>query len=236
MGYPFGPFYRLIMLTGQRRSEWSEARWSQVDYANRWLEIPIVTVARLAGDDEADKRHGKAQAAAAKQAEGAEITGFPRLIELLGLEKCAPKLRKWLGACETMPCRHKTVPPGAILVQGGDINRIIDQAEVALIAHGEPIYQRGGELVRAARLEVAQSDDGIQRRAGSTILLPVKAPWLVQAMATVRDLDEDGRERPHSRSIPPKNTPTASWAAPANGGFRSWLALPPRRPWTATAA
>ena len=40
LGYPFGPFYRLVILTGQRRSEWSEARWSQVDSANRWLEIP----------------------------------------------------------------------------------------------------------------------------------------------------------------------------------------------------
>lgn len=40
IGYPFGPYYRLILLTGQRRAEWSEARWSQIDQTNRWLEVP----------------------------------------------------------------------------------------------------------------------------------------------------------------------------------------------------
>jgi integrase len=40
IGYPFGPYYRLLILTGQRRSEWAEARASEIDASNRWLEIP----------------------------------------------------------------------------------------------------------------------------------------------------------------------------------------------------
>jgi integrase len=30
MGYPFGTLYQLVMLTGQRRADWSEARWREI--------------------------------------------------------------------------------------------------------------------------------------------------------------------------------------------------------------
>jgi hypothetical protein len=30
MGYPFGTIYQLTMLTGQRRGDWSDARWSEI--------------------------------------------------------------------------------------------------------------------------------------------------------------------------------------------------------------
>jgi hypothetical protein len=142
----------------------------------------IVTVARLAGDEEAEKRHGKAQAAATRHNEGGEVTGFPRLMENLGLQSCEAKMRRWLRLGKESKVA-KTVPSGAIVAQEGDINRVIDEAEVALIARGEQIYQRGGELVRAVPLGQTPSDDGIRRPTGSTILLPVRASWLIQAMA-----------------------------------------------------
>jgi integrase len=40
MGYPWGPWYRLIMLTGDRRGEWARARWSWLDPKRTRLEIP----------------------------------------------------------------------------------------------------------------------------------------------------------------------------------------------------
>jgi integrase len=40
IGYPFGPYYRLLILTGQRRAEWADARRSEIDATSRWLEIP----------------------------------------------------------------------------------------------------------------------------------------------------------------------------------------------------
>ena len=41
IGYPFGPYYQLLILTGQRRSEWAEARRSELDIEkNNWLEVP----------------------------------------------------------------------------------------------------------------------------------------------------------------------------------------------------
>lgn len=41
MGYPFGPMYRLLMLTGQRRSDWAKASRSEIDTERRVLEIPV---------------------------------------------------------------------------------------------------------------------------------------------------------------------------------------------------
>ena len=32
MGYPFGPLYRLLLLTGVRLSEASEASWDEFDF------------------------------------------------------------------------------------------------------------------------------------------------------------------------------------------------------------
>lgn len=40
MGYPFGHLARIALLTGQRKSDWSDARWGEVDAAERWLSIP----------------------------------------------------------------------------------------------------------------------------------------------------------------------------------------------------
>jgi integrase len=39
MGYPFGPMYQLLILTGQRRNEWAEARRSEVDLGRQLLEV-----------------------------------------------------------------------------------------------------------------------------------------------------------------------------------------------------
>ncbi len=40
LSYPWGPYYRLILLTGDRRSEWARARWDWLDAECTRLEIP----------------------------------------------------------------------------------------------------------------------------------------------------------------------------------------------------
>ena len=40
MDYPFGPWIQLLMLTGQRRSEWAQARRTDIDFDERSFEIP----------------------------------------------------------------------------------------------------------------------------------------------------------------------------------------------------
>jgi hypothetical protein len=139
----------------------------------------VVRLAQIAGDDEADRRSGKALAASERISAGGEVTGLPSLIELLGLESCEKTIRKWLGFAK----ENSPLPEGGILVQQGDINGIIDKAEASLIAKCEPIYQRGGELIRVTRLDYEVDDEGINRKAGSIVLLPVRSGWLIQAMA-----------------------------------------------------
>jgi hypothetical protein len=40
MGYPFGPYFQLMILTGQRRTEWADAKHSEVCPKRKVLEIP----------------------------------------------------------------------------------------------------------------------------------------------------------------------------------------------------
>jgi integrase len=40
LGYPYGPMFRMLALTGQRKSEVAEARWLEIDIANRLWTIP----------------------------------------------------------------------------------------------------------------------------------------------------------------------------------------------------
>lgn len=40
MGYPYGPAFRLLMLTGQRKREWLNASWKEVDEKAKTLTIP----------------------------------------------------------------------------------------------------------------------------------------------------------------------------------------------------
>ena len=40
LGYPYGPLYKLLVLTGQRRSEVGEARWSEFDLDKLLWRIP----------------------------------------------------------------------------------------------------------------------------------------------------------------------------------------------------
>jgi integrase len=49
-GYPFGPFFRLLLLTGQRRSELAEARWDQFDLETGIWRLP-------AASTKADRAH-----------------------------------------------------------------------------------------------------------------------------------------------------------------------------------
>lgn len=47
MGYPYGPLFRLLALTGQRKSEVAEARWSEIDVKRKLWTIPA---ARMKAD------------------------------------------------------------------------------------------------------------------------------------------------------------------------------------------
>lgn len=40
MGYAYGPLFQLLILTGQRTSEWANASWAEINFEQNLLEIP----------------------------------------------------------------------------------------------------------------------------------------------------------------------------------------------------
>jgi hypothetical protein len=71
-----------------------------------------------------------------------------------------------------------------IVMSGGQLSQIVDRAETALLAC--PIYQRGGVLTRAVRLDKTISDPSdVRRDVGATVLIAVREPWLLEQMGNV---------------------------------------------------
>jgi integrase len=50
MGYPYGPLYRLLLLTGVRLSEACEASWNEFDFKERIWTIPATRMKKTGGD------------------------------------------------------------------------------------------------------------------------------------------------------------------------------------------
>lgn len=72
----------------------------------------------------------------------------------------------------------------AIVSRHGRLVSILDAAEIALIAGGEQIYQRGGALVRPTRVaDLTLTEDGVGRDAAAVIIYEVSQSWMVEAMA-----------------------------------------------------
>lgn len=71
----------------------------------------------------------------------------------------------------------------SVVMKGGDLSHVVNRAETALLTL--PIYQRGGMLTRAIRLDLAldvADKDAVRRSAGSTMLIAVREPWLLEQM------------------------------------------------------
>ena len=72
LGYPYAPFVRLLLLTGQRRTEVASMRWSDVDLdAGRWI--------LKAGDTKSDRAHLVPLAGPAVD----QLKGLPRFGEFV---------------------------------------------------------------------------------------------------------------------------------------------------------
>jgi putative DNA primase/helicase len=72
-----------------------------------------------------------------------------------------------------------------ILVTAGAIPRLIAEAESALLTAQSAVYQRGGELVRIARLDSDTTMSGVRRPAGGLIITPVTPDWLLYELSRV---------------------------------------------------
>lgn len=140
----------------------------------------VIAVANVAGDDEAEKRSGKAAASRAKIESKEPTWGLPQLCERLGMEALEPKLREWLrlsGGAKGGDLRPR------ILVRAGHTPEEVDLAEAALLEAKLGIYQRGENLVRVVRLPQSIGDDGIKRSGGVLLINELTQPWLKEKFA-----------------------------------------------------
>jgi len=101
------------------------------------------------------------------------------------------ELRERVGhraAGDTEPTKQSAAPQDpvgrpVIILEGGKLPEIVDQAEAALLAsEGDAIYQRGGLLVRMVRTEATGNGDAIRRGSGALLLQPVEPAYLVDRL------------------------------------------------------
>lgn len=111
---------------------------------------------------------------------------FEAAAHVLDPKHSRDRLRPIHRAIATAICTEDRVVRGgrpAIYIKAGELPRIVDEAEAALRAGGFAVYQRGGELVRAARLDRDDEANGIRRAAGALVLVPIRATWLTEQLA-----------------------------------------------------
>lgn len=160
-----------------------------VEDANRCT----IRVAEVAGDEEAQKR-GKAGQTAVKVEEGEPVTGIPRVVEMLGLPpEVAKRFRKWLGISDGVARDDGRVQ---VVYDGNRLHETMAAAEDALIAAGVPIYRQAGRVVRAARLDEDEDEEGVRRPAGALLIRAVKQHSLRATMTSVVNFVSPGEPKP----------------------------------------
>lgn len=137
----------------------------------------IVSVARAAGDEEAELRRGKSFASANKANADEPVTGLPTLLRELGLETCEKRVREWLGL--TSQPKSNIRPMTAIQADNPAIHLLVQEMADLLKNKSGQVYRRGAALVRLSTLEAPEEADGVYRHAGLVELRVADADWLV---------------------------------------------------------
>jgi hypothetical protein len=80
-----------------------------------------------------------------------------------------------------------------IYIRNGELPRVVNEAEDALLLLGREVYQRGGLIVRPVLSKLKAADE---RDTSGWRLIPVTRPWLVESLTcAARFLKYDGRSK-----------------------------------------
>jgi hypothetical protein len=80
-----------------------------------------------------------------------------------------------------------------IYIRNGELPRVVNEAEDALLSLGREVYQRGGLIVRPVMLKLKAADD---RETSGWRLISVTRPWLVESLTcAARFLKYDRRSK-----------------------------------------
>ncbi len=142
--------------------------------------IAILEAVMKVTDSDEDDVEPSVNSTEAAIAAGEKTAGASAVIEVLG-DDIGKKVIKAIKDILKSNVFEET--PGDIFMRGGELTNIVDRTETALLA--AQIYQRGGVLTRVVKLDTFLNDEGVQRKAGSTILAPVTDAWLLEQMGRV---------------------------------------------------
>jgi len=117
--------------------------------------------------------------------------------------------------------RDKDARP-TIEIVAGELPRMVEQAQDALIRAQANIYQRGGELVRVIAIDLTTESSGIRRAPGSMVIAPVTREYLSLALSRVaRWIKYDSRAKKHRAADVPAHVPAALLACGGEWRFRT---------------
>ena len=109
-----------------------------------------------------------------------------------------------------------------IEITAGELSAIVEAAQTALIRANSGIYQRGGQLVRIAKIEKDTTHNGVRRSAGSVVILAVSRDYLPLVLARASDFTRyDGRTKSMKRIDPPGAISSALLASAGEWRFPS---------------
>jgi hypothetical protein len=141
--------------------------------------------ATAAGDEERRDRIKAVEDSFATFRAGGKVEGFPRLTEYID-ERVARRAAEWLGILGKFGTRNQTAEDGSpsphansnrptIRITAGDIERIVDEAEDALISAERGVYQRDATIVSVC--EANSSRPIPERLWASAYLTTPRVPW-----------------------------------------------------------
>lgn len=138
----------------------------------------LEAVMAVTGSDVADVAPTVQSTHDAMQA-GQQTAGASEIIDILGEDIGRTVLTT---IAKILRSSIHTDTTDSVVMRGGALTGIVDRAETALLSTA--IYQRGGLLTRAIKLDVAiGSAHDVRREAGSTMLIAVREAWLIEQMS-----------------------------------------------------
>src|ERR1700733_7397477 len=113
-------------------------------------------------------------------------------------------------------------------VKAAELDRMVRETQAGLIAADAGIFQRDQQLVRVAVLEKPHRMDGVERSAGTPIIVAIERPYLRLLMARSIDFTRyDGRSKKEVPASPPGDVATALLSAVGEWDFPTLRGLSP---------
>ena len=142
----------------------------------------MAAIVELKGDNP-EERQGKAKAAAERKDAGEPVVGLPALLEFVGMEVCAKRLRGWLQIAEPLSSFSSdgvstTFNLSPINVANPNTAERTQQIEDGLIETGLEVFRLGDQLVYPSKLEADEVVENVRRPKNLVRLRRATAEWL----------------------------------------------------------